>query len=575
MGKGRFIGTELDLYVSLDFDASSDVANVEDIFVKLSDRFYQAMDGKLSIANIYWIDNSIGRNIADAFFRQDPHGGILGQALPNGLGVYGSWMEVFNVREFSAAKNEQLASVSMHEFGHYAWNLGDEYAGPSLTGPLDLTEQEAYENANTAPYRYVFLLADFDIFNPAADENYDLTDGEVSVFLNDAWQTGFVTTATIGNSGAIELYVQYGAGFSEPPSSSTEDVRVRPFGQCGIQNADFCVMNGRGGEVNRREFCVDGNHDPDRLTAQSYRHGGLDCWEVIKKRMFDSWTVVLETPLVADPVTGPAPAPNLIKLSVEKRFVLVLDRSGSMDENDKIEGARGGLELWLDFAGNQNDRIGIVWFNSVVNPVLAIENVASITDLEQVKDQVLGLPADGATNIKDAVDQAADMLIQDAAFRGPAVQQCIVLMTDGVHNVPPPSAVALDAIPKCQENGIQIFTLGLGDSTNVNTTNLEDLAKQTSGRALSAIGLTGEDQDQLVFDLLWVLRQELWGSMAANVELGFDELSAGSKLDETIRKWRRGRERPPLDTLMDVAGADSIQELVKDKAALCDVFHLG
>jgi Mg-chelatase subunit ChlD len=334
-------------------------------------------------------------------------------------------------------------------------------------------------------------------------------------------------------------------------------------------------MNGSGGDPALREFCGSGNHDPQDLTAQSHRFAGASCWETIAQRM-GTQGIVVTAPSVGTVDTGVPPDAESIGLrglAKERRMVLVLDRSGSMAESNKAEGARLAVTVWLQSHATTvpvlPERLGVITYNSEPATLVPLQ-VLTQQQATAFEDEIHeALEPGGATNIRDALDDAADMLIDLAASPqggGRAVYQGVVLVSDGVHNTPPPSTEALSVIPRFKENGIPIFTLALGSSSDVDLTTLEELARQTGGRAfVSAIdAAAGTDQSTKVAGDIIIMNQQFRGTAAVYEELDFDALPAGLPLSAKLAVWASHGSRPKeLSEIFEVAGVGSISQLMQ------------
>lgn len=119
-----------------------------------------------------------------------------------------------------------------------------------------------------------------------------------------------------------------------------------------------------------------------------------------------------------------------VKLRIEGKnkpttsdIVLVIDTSGSMKDNNRMEAAKAAANQFIDsLLPSDNTRIGIVAFASEVSVESNLTN-DSIT----LKDAVNGLYANGGTFTQAGVKQAEAMLSSSDA-----VNKHIVLLSDGV-----------------------------------------------------------------------------------------------------------------------------------------------
>jgi hypothetical protein len=215
------------------------------------------------------------------------------------------------------------------------------------------------------------------------------------------------------------------------------------------------------------EFCVAGNHDPDGDTYQD-GNNGESCWETMVGT-FPALVAPAGTPTAAAP--GGAGAINWIILAAEQRFVLVIDRSGSMAGN-KLTEAQFGADWWADSA-RIDDRLGVVSFADVASTDFGLTPITSDADRTAAQGAIAGLAAGGDTSIGGGLREALNNIV-GAGTR--AATQVIVLLTDGEHNSgEDPSTV----LPDLVDNGVRVYTVGIGPS--VNTSLLQSIATTTGG----------------------------------------------------------------------------------------------
>ncbi|HNP88057.1 MAG TPA: VWA domain-containing protein [Kouleothrix sp.] len=140
--------------------------------------------------------------------------------------------------------------------------------------------------------------------------------------------------------------------------------------------------------------------------------------------------------------------------------VLVVDVSGSMDENGKLDQAKAGLDTFLQRILPE-DRIGLVSFSSTakveVPPAPLSENRIPLSDaIQRLRPQ-------GKTAIYDSLlvaKQALDALPPESDERIKA----IVLLTDGAENA---SRTTLDQLKnQFDESGISIFPVAYGGDSD-------------------------------------------------------------------------------------------------------------
>ena len=124
-------------------------------------------------------------------------------------------------------------------------------------------------------------------------------------------------------------------------------------------------------------------------------------------------------------------------------IALVLDRSGSMRTEEagitRIEALQAAVAVFLEEiqSSSPNSNVSLTTYSTNSTRDLPLTD-----QLDQVGNQVAELPAQGFTNIFQALQQGSDSLLEDPLTR-PHAKKVIILMTDGNFNVggtPIPSA---------------------------------------------------------------------------------------------------------------------------------------
>jgi VWFA-related protein len=148
---------------------------------------------------------------------------------------------------------------------------------------------------------------------------------------------------------------------------------------------------------------------------------------------------------------------------------LVIDTSGSMADENKLDHAREAASAFIDSMGGK-DRVTIVAFSSQVS---VIQDYA--TDRTALKAALGTLSAKGDTMLYDAVAQTARREAAQAERR-----KALILLTDGEDTK---SSASLDSsIAAAVTAGSPIFAIGLG--SDVKTEVLDRLASATGGQAI-------------------------------------------------------------------------------------------
>ncbi len=129
-------------------------------------------------------------------------------------------------------------------------------------------------------------------------------------------------------------------------------------------------------------------------------------------------------------VTEFQPQTLCIAASTVRDIALVLDRSGSMQSEGKIDDLKAGVSIFLDIleATPADERVSLSTYSTT-----GTKDIDMTSDLEQVRRAVNRLPAEGFTAIGQGMRHGSDSLEFDANSRRFA-EKSIVLLTDGIEN---------------------------------------------------------------------------------------------------------------------------------------------
>lgn len=150
--------------------------------------------------------------------------------------------------------------------------------------------------------------------------------------------------------------------------------------------------------------------------------------------------------------------------------VLVIDRSGSMNDAGKITGAQQAATSFVEHLQPGQDQLGLIVFNRAID---VLEPFATVTEgsKQDVINQIGALRAGGGTEFYRAVQAAIAQL-------GPVQGRKVVLaLTDGLDGdaqraLQPTIGAAMDA-------SVAIYPIGLG--SDVDAASLQQLADATGG----------------------------------------------------------------------------------------------
>lgn len=154
---------------------------------------------------------------------------------------------------------------------------------------------------------------------------------------------------------------------------------------------------------------------------------------------------------------------------------VVLDRSGSMQEADKIDYAKEGLKLMID-ALDEDDTLSIVTYSTDAKVLIA---PAKVGDKEAIKAKIDSIVPGGSTNLYHGMALGYQQVAQSMSMM-PAAQHRVLLITDGLvnHGETVPANI-LAKSKEYNEAGIGITTIGVGQSFNFDL--MYDLANQGGG----------------------------------------------------------------------------------------------
>ena len=155
--------------------------------------------------------------------------------------------------------------------------------------------------------------------------------------------------------------------------------------------------------------------------------------------------------------------------SLATTVVLVVDRSLSMENEDRIGGLKRAVATFLDRAP-EGSRIAVVAFGSEVRTLCRFTS-----DRREVQAVVDQIEPSGSTRFHDAVAVALGML------EGEQGRRSVLALTDG-EDTSSEDATLADVIARARRLGLPVHTLGLGSEDEIETGDLERLAKSTRGQ---------------------------------------------------------------------------------------------
>jgi uncharacterized repeat protein (TIGR01451 family) len=268
--------------------------------------------------------------------------------------------------------------------------------------------------------------------------------------------------------------------YSGPGIASGADCAVRP----DTATLNYCLMDNyfsRGGRsfpgalYTLNEFCVSGNHDPNKNTYQeSINHES--CWKTIADHPRRGANAPAGLP------GGAPPAPHTVSFesgSGGLRVMIVIDRSGSMSAENRLGLAKQGAKLFVNFL-NTGDSVGVTSFDCATQIDFPLTTITGSGTKTAAKAAIDAISLGGSTNIGGGIQAALNELTSQPEH---SCNDIIVLLTDGDHNCgTAPEAV----IPSLQDNQVTALTVGVGAGISTSgQSSLQNVASQTGGKYFS------------------------------------------------------------------------------------------
>jgi calcium-activated chloride channel regulator 4 len=323
---------------------------------------------------------------------------------------------------------------------------------------------------------------------------YDTFSGEDFLANDNGWQGGGYTLAHEWGHYYYSLYDEYQGDPSHNnrfhfPHSTDDPVPD------SIMNTQW---NARGGNFEWLNFSVAKNYAMSgggtRETAQ-YRVYEASGWETLARPLADDprdgqRTSLPRRILYGDlasvvpgededaaidlPSTDARSDLEIIWVSEGVTYQIVIDHSGSMSSQNKLENAKTAAKLLVDLAEIDQATIGVIKFDhnvAVVQPLTAIDSQAT---KDAIKAKIDTIQPGGLTAIGDAAQKALDDLL---AFGTEDTNRVVYLLTNGQSNT---GTNPLSVIPAYQSAQIPLFTFGYG--SNANASVLQQMAQDTGGK---------------------------------------------------------------------------------------------
>ncbi len=189
---------------------------------------------------------------------------------------------------------------------------------------------------------------------------------------------------------------------------------------------------------------------------------------------------------IPSPAVSEAIIDQFLTTKRKATILLVLDTSGSM-QGERIKTATEATAEFLKRL-DPRDRVGLVSFSTNVTLAEPVADVSGVA--ETLRNRVLGLVADGDTNLNGAVCAATQLLGQEAArdrAAGDNRLYGVVLLSDGMDTVGQISQTRMFQTCLGTGEGVEgtkFFVIGLGEGTDEEL--LKRLAAETNGTYFTA-----------------------------------------------------------------------------------------
>ena len=172
--------------------------------------------------------------------------------------------------------------------------------------------------------------------------------------------------------------------------------------------------------------------------------------------------------------------------NVSADIMLIIDKSGSMENNNAISKAKEAARNFVDFISvDSNNRVGLVSFSSESRTRL---DSPLTSDFSSVKSRISSLDASGETCTQCGVKKANEEI---SASKRSGIKNVVILLTDGRANniIGSDDRVGFDIAAKAAldevragfaQNETVFFTIGLGK--DIKTAFLQEIANLTGGK---------------------------------------------------------------------------------------------
>ncbi len=166
---------------------------------------------------------------------------------------------------------------------------------------------------------------------------------------------------------------------------------------------------------------------------------------------------------------------NIIWETDNLAIEIVIDRSGSMGTDNKMENAKTAAKLLVEQAGTSNAIVGVIDFDDTIETVYPPTQVTDVNVQTAIENAIDNIYARNSTAVYNAAETALNTLKNLQTTNDTKV---VFLLTDGLDNS---SSYSPSQVIQDFENAqVPLFTFGYGSDADVTT--LQSLADQTGGK---------------------------------------------------------------------------------------------
>jgi Ca-activated chloride channel homolog len=158
--------------------------------------------------------------------------------------------------------------------------------------------------------------------------------------------------------------------------------------------------------------------------------------------------------------------------------LLVVDTSGSMNDENRLAGAKQGLDTFLEQVGKQ-DAVGLTIFSDRIQPLIPVGPL----DKARLRSTIGSLIADGGTSVYDATIQGFEAVRKTAS---PERISAIVVLTDGEDTDSAASAQTVVDTVRAQgdsDDQVRVFTIAYSAGAAGAAEALAQISKASGGQA--------------------------------------------------------------------------------------------